>query len=124
MDEMRICVHVERPTMLPSRVDRTNITLWDTINALRNIVHFLRNWRNGFKQGRGAVEELRIWAEEPTDDPKICVVWNSGTRQVRVSITGMDEWQAEIACDLAAEHLVVAHFNPSGEVESDGTNSS
>lgn len=122
--ESRICVHVTEFSLLPSRVDRTNISLGDTINVLRNIVHFLRNWRNGFKQGREAVEELRVWADEPTDDPKICAVWNPDTRQIRVSVTGMDEWEAEIACDLAAEHLVVAYFNPSGEVKSDRTDDS
>ena len=104
-EEMRICIHVEQPNMLPTNIDRINITMWDTINIIRNIVHFLRNQWNGINQKRARVEDIQVWTDEPTDDPKICIVWNQETRQIRVVLTGIDEWQAEIACELAANQI-------------------
>lgn len=102
--EFKLCVHVEQPTMLPTTVDRVNMTMWDAINILRNIVHFLRNQWNGINQKRARIEEVHVWTDD-TDDPKVCIVWNQETRQIRVSIMGMDEWQAEIACELAANQI-------------------
>ncbi|MHC4736791.1 MAG: hypothetical protein ACYTDW_20415 [Planctomycetota bacterium] len=105
MSEMRVCVHVERPTMLPSVTDRMNMTMWDSMNVLRNIVHFLRNQYNGVPQKRARIEDIQTWTGEPTDDPRVCIVWNPETRQIRISLIGLDEWQAEIACDLAANQI-------------------
>ena len=103
--EFKLCVHVEQLVMLPTKVDRVNMTMWDSINVLRNIVHFLRNQWNGINQKRARIEDIQVWTGEPTDDPRVCIVWNQRTRQIRVSIIGMDEWQAEIACELAANQI-------------------
>lgn len=91
--------------MLPTTTDRVNMTPWDAINILRNIVHFLRNQWNGINQKRARVEDIQIWTDEPTDDPRVCIVWNQKTRQIRLSIIGMDAWQAEIACEFASNSI-------------------
>ncbi len=105
MTEMRICVHADAPTMLPANVDRINMTMWDTVNVLRNIVHFIRNQYNGIPQKRARIEDVHIWTDEVTDDPRVCIVWHPETKQIKISIIGMTEWQAEIACDLAANQI-------------------
>ena len=101
---LRLCVHSKREDWPNFSMDR-EMTVYDATEICLRICNFLRNWENGISQSSTIIDAFEIHANEPTDDPKICTMWNSNSRQIRFSITGMPVWDAVIALESAAAYF-------------------
>ena len=105
MEGARFCIHHSREELPNFRVDRQEITVYDAREVCMRIAHFIRNRYNGLNQHNRIIDTFEVYEKEPTDDPRVCVAWNPNSKQVQVSILGMDEWDACIACENAATLL-------------------
>ena len=85
---LSLCVHSNREEWPNFSMDR-EMTVYDATEICLRICSFLRNWENGLTQAATIIESFEINTNEPTDDPKICIMWNSNSKQIRFSITGM-----------------------------------
>lgn len=95
----RLCVHQDLEEMRNFNIDRLNMTVVEAGYVFRQIETFIRLTISGFilPDGAAIVEDFTSWPDEPTDDPKVCIVWNPNLDLVRVAVTGMTMKQAEIA---------------------------
>ncbi len=55
-----------------------------------------------------------MYEKEPTDDPRVCIAWNPNSKQIQISIIGMDTWEACLACTNAVTLLQSLVFDPEG----------
>ncbi len=101
---LSLCVHSDREKWPEFSMDR-EMTVYDSAEICLQICHFLRNYENGISQAATIVDSFEINADEPTDDPKICIMWNPNSRQIRFSITGMPVWDALITLENAATYF-------------------
>ncbi len=101
---LRLCVHSNREEWPDFSMDR-EMTIYDSAEICLRICHFLRNWENGITQAATIIDAFEIQTDEPTDDPKICIVWNPNSKQIRFSITGMPVWDAVVALESAAMYF-------------------
>lgn len=101
---LRLCVHSNREEWPNFSMDR-EMTVYDATEICLRICSFLRNWENGISQAATVIESFEIDTKESTDDPKICIMWNPTSRQIRFSITGMPVWDATIALENAAAYF-------------------
>ncbi len=113
-DGARICVRHSREKLPNFRVERQEITVYDAREVCVRVAHFIRNRDNGITQHNRVIESFEVFEEEPTDDPRVCIVWNPNSKQIRVSIIGMDQWDACLACENAAVLLQNLAFDPEG----------
>jgi len=110
----RLCVKTDLTEMRKFHIDRPNISLIDSIAILRHIVGFIHYLHAGgeWKSGNFLIDDYRVFEKEPTKEPRVCVVWNPLTKQIRFAVIGMSLWQAEIACANAADYLQVLIIDP------------
>lgn len=119
IDGARVCIHHSREELPNFRVERQEITVYDAREVCMRIVHFIRNRDNGIRQHNGIIDSFEVFEDEPTDDPRVCVVWNPNSKQIQVSIIGMSQWDACLACENAAVLLQNLAFDPEGVVTSE-----
>jgi hypothetical protein len=117
MEGSRVCIHQSREELPSFRVERQEITTYDAIEVCLRIAHFLRNRDNGINQVDRIIDSFEIHEKEPTDDPRVCVAWNPNSKQIQVSILGMDVWEACLACNNAVALLQSLVFDPTGITE-------
>lgn len=117
-EESRICVHhLETENEVKMNVDRQNISIVDTREVLRRIELFLRmlDIMNPNQIPKKGIDDVKFFPDEPTDDPRVCIVWNPATKQIRFSVIGMGLWEANIAVENAATYMNYIIMNPLGE---------
>lgn len=110
--EAKLCV--KRKEDGSFNVNRQDINIFDAREILLRIVLFIRNHENGLHQSRTIIDDFKIFTDEPTDEPRVCTVWNPLTRQIRFSVIGLDLWQACILCEDAAASLQMLYLTPEG----------
>lgn len=114
MEGSRICIHQSRETLPNFRVERQEITTYDAREVCLRIAQFLRNRDNGINQVNRIIDSFELFEDEPTDDPRVCIAWNPNSKQIQVSIIGMNVWDACLACESAAALLQSLVFDPEG----------
>ncbi len=117
MEGSRICIHHSRELLPDFRVEHQEITTYDAREVCLRIAHFLRNRDNGINQVNRIIDSFELFEDEPTDDPRICVAWNPNSKQIQVSIIGMNTWDACLACESAAALLQSLVFDPGAITE-------
>lgn len=101
---LKLCVHSKREDWPNFSMDR-EMTVYDAAEICVRIAQFLRNWESGIPQTTTIIDSFDVNEKEPTDDPKICIVWNPQSRQIRFAVTGMPLWDAVISLDNATAYF-------------------
>jgi len=106
-DDGRLCVHQHDLTELRNfRIDRIEMTIVEAGSVFRQVESFLRFILNGGTWNRDSViDDFKVWPDEPTDDRRLCIVWNPNTNQVQFSAIGMNLFEAEIAAHNGALYM-------------------
>lgn len=134
----RICLHQDLGEIQNFSIDRFGDTvpsIFKTAAIFRQIASFIRYLSFGgiWTPGHGVIDDFKVFADEPTDDPRICVVWNPNTEKIQFSVIGMNLIQAEHSADIGATYMKALYINTqriydleNSEEERDGrgTNSS
>jgi hypothetical protein len=114
-NESRLCVHQAWEKLPNFDVDRINVSLVDSTIILRQIAHFIRCIQSGTPVSKNLIDDFKVFEDEPTEDPRVCIVWNPETKQIRFSVIGMDLWQAEAACEHGAAFLMSLYTDFRGD---------
>lgn len=114
MKGSRVCIHQSREALPSFRVEHQEITTYDAIEVCLRIAQFIRNRDNGINQVNRIIESFEVYEKEPTDDPRVCIAWNPNSKQIQISIIGMDTWEACLACTNAVTLLQSLVFDPEG----------
>lgn len=129
----RLCVHQsDLSEMRTFNIDRVFMSIVEAGAVFRQIESFIRNLNSGawYSEEGCLIDDYRVFEEEPTDDPRLCIVWNPETKQIRFAAIGLDLFQAEIAAHHGALYMDALSMNPIQVwngfygVENGGTNDS
>lgn len=116
----RLCVHAfdEEGNF---NIDRSDTSIFEAAQVFRHIGTFIRYLHVGgkFTPGEALIDGYSDGSFEPTDDPRICIVWNPNTRQIRFSTIGIDLWDAEALVEYAAIYMQALIINPVDVVTSE-----
>jgi hypothetical protein len=107
-DDGRLCVHQrDMNEMRDFNIDRVHTTIVEAGTIFRQIESFIRFLKNGGEwiKGRSIIDDFKSWPNEPTDDPRLCVVWNPETKLIQFSAIGMNLYQAEISAHYGALYM-------------------
>ena len=90
-------------------IDRQDISIPDSIEVLHRILFCLRANEfhyvpmEGFE--RAVIDSLEVHAEEPTDNPKVCIAFDYVTHKIQAAVIGLDLWDACVLLEAAKGYL-------------------
>ena len=114
-DDGRLCVHQrDMNEMRNFSIDRVHMTIVESGTVFRQIASFIRFLKNGgtWDKKQSVIDDFKVWPDEPTDDPRLCVVWNPSTKLIQFSAIGMNLYQAEISAHHGALYMDALSMNP------------
>ena len=107
-EDGRLCVHQDDLNEMRNfNVDRVQVTIVEAGAVFRQVASFIRFLKNGgvWEREHSVIDDFKSWPTEPTDDPRLCIVWNPNTNQIQFSAIGMTMRQAEIAAHHGAVYM-------------------
>lgn len=112
----RICLHQDLEQIQNFSIDRFGDTvpnIFKTAAIFRQIASFIRYLNSGgvWTPERGLIDSFDIFVGEPTDDPRLCIVWNPNTDRIQFSVIGMTLLQAEHSADSGATYMKALYIN-------------
>ena len=113
-EDGRLCVHQrDMNEMRDFNIDRVHTTIVEAGTVFRQIASFIRFLKNGGKwdKRQSVIDDFKFWPNEPTDDPRLCVVWNPKTKLIQFSAIGMTLYQAEISAHHGAVYMDALSIN-------------
>lgn len=112
----RICLHQDLEEIQNFSIDRFGDTvpsIFKTAAIFRQVASFIRYLGSGgdWTPERGIIDDFKLFVEEPTDDPRLCIVWNPNTERIQFSVIGMTLLQAEHSADIGATYMKALYIN-------------
>jgi len=133
-EDGRLCIHQhDLEEMREFNIDRIDTTVVEAGAIFRQIESFIRYLKNGGKWNRknSIIDDFKAWPDEPTMDPRLCIVWNPNTKQIQFSAVGMTLYQAEISAHFGALYMDALSLDQAGiwsdyynRIEDGGANNS
>jgi hypothetical protein len=120
----RICLHQDLTDHSKFNLDRFGDTPPSIVQAaaiFRHIASFIRYTHSGgtWSPESHLIDDYKVFENEPTDDPRLCIVWNPNTNQIQFAALGMSLWEAEIAAENGATFLKALYINPNSIYEAE-----
>ena len=101
--DSRICV---KQTEDGFKIDRQDVSIPDAKEVLQRILLHIR--MGAFMvptvDPRAVVDSATVFTEDP-DTHKVCIAFNSETKKIQYSVTGVDLWDACILLDSAVSYF-------------------
>ena len=112
-DDGRLCVHqFDLTEMRNFSIDRMGMTIIEAGSVFRQVESFIQFLHSGGTWNRSSViDDFKVWSDEPTNDPRLCIVWNPNTNQIQFSVLGMNLFEAEIAAHHGALYMDALSVN-------------
>jgi hypothetical protein len=104
--DSRICV---KRTENGFNIDRQDIAIPDAVEVLERILFCIRvnDFHFAPVEGyeRSVIDSIKVYPEEPIDNPKVCIAFDYVTHKIQVAVIGLDLWDACTLLNTARNYL-------------------